>query len=189
MEEHNKKKFFETLRNHSINTTNDCVNEWELINRVSKEEATKEGCKYGDYECICNHSILERCYIKNIHNNNILLVGSSCISNFGNDNLKKQLEEDIKLTKKINKLKTKIENRCDCCLSYIKDYDCNKCSFITDAEIQFAYKIKEDLENRIKLKGKQKIYMKFIKLRSKNIQEKKELKQQLKELKQLKELL
>ncbi|MFA5049814.1 MAG: hypothetical protein WC501_02295 [Candidatus Micrarchaeia archaeon] len=87
--------FFETLIAHSVNKNKDeCIKEW-------KEE-------YRDKErshCICGHEIHQRCFIKNIRNNNILTVGNCCIRKFGKTIRKKNVNKIVYLEHFLQKCK------------------------------------------------------------------------------------
>ena len=74
--ESNMKKFYYELCKHSESDLGHiAIHEW-IENGIEMAE------DFGDYHCICGQPIKELCYVKNIKNNNELIIGNVCIQNF-----------------------------------------------------------------------------------------------------------
>uniref|UniRef100_A0A6C0EE69 Uncharacterized protein n=1 Tax=viral metagenome TaxID=1070528 RepID=A0A6C0EE69_9ZZZZ len=134
----NREMFYNNLINKSEDKTIECIKEWKFFKRIINETY-----------CICGHDILYNYYIKNIINDNKLIVGSTCIKQF--------MKNNEELIQSINKIKT-IEK-------YIKNHEENKLDVGKYKNEYF-----KDIYNDINKKG----YIEFI---SKNLMKNKSLKQ------------
>lgn len=73
-----------------------CINQWRLYISTS-------GVDYGANSCCCSHEIMLLYYVYNIHNQNILLVGSDCVKKFSQGTqLQKDFDQVAKLFRKCN---------------------------------------------------------------------------------------
>jgi len=122
-----KYKFYEVLKEKSSKKYyNDIeyLEEWEIYNQLSnncghrnhKEEEEETGEEETDEEenkeeydcinCICGEKCIYRIfYIRNIFNENKLIVGSKCVLNFLKENYKKYKNKKIEIRKEKTRLK------------------------------------------------------------------------------------
>jgi hypothetical protein len=134
----NREMFYDKLIESSKEKTIECIREWKFYKRIKNETY-----------CICGHDILYNYYIKNIINENKLIVGSTCIKQF--------MKNNENLIESINKIKT-ME-------TYIKNHEENKLDVGKYKNEYF-----KDVYNDINKKG----YLEFI---SNNIMKNKTMKQ------------
>lgn len=117
MSGHSFKRFKEVLCEKSVsNDFNRAVLEWK-----------RHAYDYRLDNCICGVDIIHRFHIKNIHNKNIVIVGSTCVKNFMKDNEKLIEEVDYQIEiigkDKYNKKceeDDKLYRKCDTCLKKFK---------------------------------------------------------------------
>ena len=84
--------FYNSIKLNSLNQSDDCINEWEFYNfKISL---------FNNY-CICGQPIKKIFTIKNINNNNKLIIGKDCIKKFMIDNI--ILQEQINKIEKAYK--------------------------------------------------------------------------------------
>lgn len=75
--EHDREALQEKVIEHSVaDTWSKAKKEWRL-KRIFRETA----------KCLCGHDIMDNCVIRNIHNNNELIVGNVCVEQFNNSSL------------------------------------------------------------------------------------------------------
>ena len=80
-----RNKFLDELILKSNNKTDECVNEWRLYHYLIMPKESK---------CICGVNIDKNFIIKNNINDNELIVGSTCVRKFMNNN--NELLESVK---------------------------------------------------------------------------------------------
>lgn len=90
---------------------NDAIEEWDLYNKESKITINN---------CICSQNIEYNYFIKNKYNNNILVIGSSCISKFCNDDVVEVHKISVK-KRKYDGDKRMCQNCCNYRISSNKD--------------------------------------------------------------------
>lgn len=117
MSSHNYSKFKKVLCENSVSDDySQAVKEWKHHRYDNRED-----------NCICGVNIIHRYHIKNIHNSNIVIIGSICIKQFMKDN--KELVQEVdnhieilaknKYNKNCEKDK-KLYRKCDTCLTKFK---------------------------------------------------------------------
>tara|TARA_B110000208_G_C11672750_1_gene395850 strand:+ start:287 stop:955 length:669 start_codon:yes stop_codon:yes gene_type:complete len=80
-------------------------------------------------KCKCGHSITQQCYITNIHTDEVLVLGSTCINKFIPDGMKKKCNKcgNVHKNRKKNLCNT-CQEICECGKTKVKKYDqCNTC--------------------------------------------------------------
>ncbi|CCV01994.1 hypothetical protein IIV22A_150R [Invertebrate iridescent virus 22] len=89
-------KFMEELTKYSVE---DITKQWKYIGGNTKRHLTKYETLFfkkpdlpHSNKCICTHDIEENCYIKNVINEQILIVGNCCINKFLNIDTSKKCE-------------------------------------------------------------------------------------------------
>lgn len=88
------KKFLDVLTSHSILIKD----QWQYIGGDTGRHLTKFRSLYPDKtiphedRCICGHDIVENCYIENIYNDKILVVGNCCIVSYLQQDTSKKCE-------------------------------------------------------------------------------------------------
>jgi hypothetical protein len=173
------KNFYSELIKHSNNKDMECVHEWEFSGFIH----------HGiDDKCICGKDIKNLYTIKNLINDNELIVGSSCVKKFMpkiHDEYKEKLKERKEIIKHLQ------NNKCEHCKLYYKGK--HKCRYerLTD-----VYKSKINDVNYInwvvnlkERKGQVFIMYDFLLERKENIKDNKTKRRRLHELNEMLDLL
>lgn len=128
--------FWKTLKENSNDKTTSCIDEWDFLGFVFN----------GVDNCICGKDIKNLYEIKNSENDNILIVGSSCVKKFM-PNVHMQYKTKVQKIKKEMKdiLKYYDGHRCKKCKIYWKKV--HRCPY---NKLNEAYKIKIEEESFIK---------------------------------------
>lgn len=128
-----KKKFWTGLRALSENNkSNECIDEWDYEITITDDD--DDHLK----KCLCGHTIINLCYIRNRINNNVSMVGIDCINKFGNKKINDKIKE---VSKSIRTA------RCQYCLEPInktKKLMCMECKDFK--QIKTLIKISSDKE-------------------------------------------
>lgn len=96
------------LRQYIMNLSVDDYCDWNTVRQ--EWEVIHVRIKPG--ECPCGKEIMERCYIRNIHNDEVCYVGSKCVNQFGKDEY--QVAKSLIANKK-RKYRRMEEGKKPCC--------------------------------------------------------------------------
>lgn len=88
--------FHESLRELSVNNDDNYIDEWVYaggdtgrhLNYFNIRYCGKIDIPMSSSRCICSHPIVENCYIENILDNKLVVVGNCCIKKFLKNNNK-----------------------------------------------------------------------------------------------------
>jgi hypothetical protein len=101
-------KYKKTIIKYSkSNIFEQAIKEWKLIEETTTDEYNDDYPlkKFNGDDCICGHKIYHMYIIKNEETNKYLANGSDCIHKLNDDaELKKDVENYIKIKKKVNKV-------------------------------------------------------------------------------------
>lgn len=140
-------EFFQVLKENSFkdnyDNINECILEWEIVNHEYKCCGCRHGNKNDEViciDCICGEKcIYHRFNIINKINKNILVVGSSCVKKFCNNEwyepykIKKAEMKKVKKEKELKKLMYQSyldDPKCEFCFNRVfSDIKCIPCNY------------------------------------------------------------